>query len=355
MGGASRRDGAAVTGGRAVLRPLTTRQRASIAATMLGKERSTNGGRPDPGLLAKGFFSQMRTLYPFGAHDHALFLTDWEIETRLIRLNPADRPRQLADKLSLHRHHADGHLPARMPELLGVWRNGALAEGRWRGEPAVIKPVDGSGGRGVRRIEGGEAPPATGTYLLEAPVAAHPRIDAIFPGALSTLRVGTMRDGDGAFVFGAAHRIATSASAPVDNRKRGGLVAGVDIEGGRLLPAIPSDGLRRRTLDAHPETGQPIAGVVLPGLAAASAAALDLMDAFPTLRHAGWDFALAADGPVLIEANVALPNPNLFQAHRPLLLDARVRCALLRAGVIRAHHVRAAERALGRRALHRPD
>ena len=330
------------------LRPLTPSQRAHVVAKLVRMERATNDGVPAPRLLARRFFSARRALYPFADFPPASFLDDWEIETRLLRINPPDAVDRLTDKLALHRLGIDGTLPVSLPRLLAVVRDGAVVEGRWRGEAAIAKPRRGSGGAGVVRLLPGDPLPGGSELLLEAPVASVPAIGRVFPGALSTVRVVTARDAGGVFVLGAAHRFATAASLPTDNFKRGGIVAAVHPATGALSEAVLAPaGRARRTARDHPDTGVPIAGLAVPRWHAVRDAALRAMDAFPTLRYAGWDFAVTGRGPVLIEANAALPNPNLIQAHRPLLSDRRARDFFTATGVIGARRARAAGRAVG--------
>ena len=329
------------------LRPLTARQRLHVLAKLARMERATNAGRPDPALLSRGFLSAKRALYPFDRYPRALFLTDWQVETRLLRINPPEAVRTLTDKRALHRLCAEGAVPLRMPTLLGVAADGTITEDRRAGRAAVAKPVCGSGGEGVRVLGPGEAMPASGRYLLEEVVVPLGHVAAVFPGALPTLRVLTARDEAGSFVLGAAHRFGSAASAPTDNFKRGGVVAELDLASYRLGEAVMfPEGRERRASPDHPDTGVRIEGLALPEADDALRAALAGMNAMPDLAYAGWDFALTGDGPVLIEANAALPNPNLIQAHRPLLADARARCFFERAGVITKAAARAARAAL---------
>ena len=105
-------------------------------------------------------------------------------------------------------------------------------------------------------------------------------------------------------------------------------------------------GVRQRTVSAtHPDTGARIEGVAVPDWQAVRRMALRCMRAFPDLSYAGWDVAVTQDGPVLIEVNVVLPNPNLIQMHTPWLFDPEVRRFLRSHGVIGAGRARRAEAA----------
>lgn len=326
---------------------MTLAQRRHVVRKLARREATTNGGRPAPALLARGFLSAKRALYPFGEHPRAAFLTDWEIEMRLLRVNAPGAADAYTDKAAVHRMAAEGALPVRMPTLLGEVRDGERVWGDWAGEDAIAKPCRGSGGRGVVRLEPGDAPPPRGHYVVERAVRAAAPLAHVFPGALPTVRVLTARDEGGAFVLGAAHRFGTRASAPTDNFKRGGVVAGIELGTGALGPAVAyPDGLARRETSAHPETGERVEGVVVPGWDTLIAQALAAAEACADLTYAGWDFAATDDGPVLIEVNAALPNPNIVQASRPMLADARARRFFEAAGVITGRRARAAARAV---------
>ena len=325
-----------------------------LLAHIAGMEWRNARGRHHPRLLADGFFSDRAGLYPFDRFPRALFLNDWEIETRLGRINPPEARAPLADKLLFHLLVERLALPVRLPVLAGLANGGAFVPvdpfASWEEAaraPLIAKPVSGSGGRGVLRLEPGAAIPP-GTNLIERAVKPHPYAAAIFPGALNTVRVMTARDPDtGApFVLGAAHRFGTPASAPTDNRKQGGIFSAVDLTTGILSAAVGlGPGNRREVHAAHPETGARIEGVAVPCWNRLLADALMLARTFHDLAFVGWDLALDKEGPVVIEGNASLPNPNLLQAHAPLLLDPRARRFFSHHGVISARRAARARRA----------
>lgn len=307
-----------------------------------------------PRLWAHGFFSQRAALYPFDAYDMRWFLSDWEIERRLGRVNDEAAIPMLENKLLFHLILGRGRLSGAAPALVGT-----VADGRFRplGPFATVgdalaslgrlvsKPVNGWGGAGVSVVDRESQLEERGHFLLEGFVRQHEYAERVFPGSLNTIRVVTMtaREG-GAFVAAAAHRFGSRASAPVDNFKRGGVSALVDLETGTLSAGRSNPGLHAvHAHGTHPDTGAPIAGVQVPMWREAMALALELADAFPGLHHVGWDICVTRQGPRVIEGNSRLANPNLVQAHRPLLLDARVRDFLRRHGVLSERRARRLE------------
>ncbi|WP_420392637.1 sugar-transfer associated ATP-grasp domain-containing protein [Acuticoccus sp.] len=337
------------------LLPYRVRRRLAPYQALWRFERA-NAGPTRPALLARGFLSNRAELYPFGDHDAVLFLTDVEVEVRLPRLNAPDASRVFSDKRAFHEAVRVGQVPARTADLVAVVEDGAVRlHGAFAAPEAVLparmiaKPAEGSGGRGVLAVRSLAEVPRTGVMVVEAAIEPHPDVAAIFPGALNTVRVLTGRLGDATpLLLGATHRFGTSASAPTDNFKAGGLVAALDLASGRLGSAVAlgGDG-RRRTFDRHPDTGAPIAGRTVPHWRDVIALALACAGAVPGLSYAGWDIAIDSDGAVLVEGNAGLANPNIVQAHGPLLTSAAIADYFAAVGVLSPGRRRRVARALG--------
>lgn len=307
----------------------------------------------NPALWRDGFFSQRAELYPFDRFERRWFLTDWEIETRLGRVNDERVIPLLDDKLLFHLLVASEPAVA-APDPVGLVANGrfhsfgrhaSLGAAFEAHERIVCKPSHGAGGAGVSILRPGDAPPGRGLFLMESFVAQHAYAAAIFPGSLNTIRVVTLADDEGAFVAGAAHRFGCAASAPVDNFKRGGVSALVDLGTGRLSAGRSNPGRHATHVHpVHPDTGAAIEGVAVPMWPEVLDLALALAGLVPGLRHVGWDLCVTAQGPRVVEGNARLANPNLIQAHRPMLLEPRVRAFMRRHNVLSEARAAALER-----------
>jgi hypothetical protein len=194
-----------------------------------------------------------------------------------------------------------------------------------RGE-LVIKPRNGMQGGGVRIVKPGDADrlPRSNEFA-SIKVVQHPYAAAIYPHAVNTVRLVTAWDADAGafFVMAAAHRFGTSTSGRVDNWSAGGVAAGVNLETGALAPAIRQVNFdRARTWwPRHPDTGAPIEGVVIPHFERMRSELLQLCRHFPQI-FVGWDVVITEAGWTVLEAN-RFPALNLFQLHRPLLVDPR--------------------------------
>lgn len=206
--------------------------------------------------------------------------------------------------------------------------------------PMIAKPVHGEGGDGVRmlgpiadaqalmaRLRGIQHP-----TLVQPLIVVHPELADIALGALPTVRIVTILDEAGRpEVVSATFRCASDPRARVDNMKAGGLIVPVDLGDGRLGTAC--FGYGGHDHDIHPATGAPIAGRTLPGWGMAIGLVNEAhADAFADYVLIGWDVALTADGPMLIEGN---GKPGVLMPQRA----ARRGLGESRYGVLLAHHL----------------
>ena len=196
-----------------------------------------------------------------------------------------------------------------------------------RGE-LVIKPRGGKAGNGVRIVRPGDA-----DRFLEpgefasTKVVQHAYSATINPASINTVRMLTAWDYDAGdfFVAGASHRFGTALSKRVDNWSAGGVSAGVDVETGRLGPAMPSPSFdhSRTWLQRHPDTGAQIEGVEVARFHQMSRELLEVCRGFP-VTLVGWDVVITPDAWTILEAN-RRPAFIGLQMYRPLLADPRVK------------------------------
>jgi hypothetical protein len=117
---------------------------------------------------------------------------------------------------------------------------------------------------------------------------------------VNTLRILTYaRPGARASVVGAYLRIGRQG-AIVDNHGAGGILAGVDLATGAVGTAYDA---AHEPHTAHPDTGRQIAGRVLPYWSESVTLVERTLEAFPMMRFAGFDVAITAAGPAVIEIN----------------------------------------------------
>lgn len=151
-------------------------------------------------------------------------------------------------------------------------------------------------------------------FLVQPRLANHPALDDISNGALATVRLLTCRNEQGRVeATNAAFRMAIGGNSVVDNFHQGGLATAVDLETGVI--GLASDmGIRPQVgwRDTHPGSGARFAGRTLPDWRDVVALAIRAHEAFPARIVVGWDVAMLADGPMIIEGN-GKPDLDIHQ------------------------------------------
>jgi len=311
-----------------------------------------------------GFRPRNARLYELGGGRHKLYVPDFAYSLRGYGMNGFLNP-IVGNKLVLSHVLAAHGIPH--PPVLGTIARGrafavrggspstplaALFEWTGSGKTAVLRPHWSGSGEGVfflsrtsaswlvNRREAPErdvAQLAAGLdrYIATAFVEQGEYSRTIQPATTNTLRVLALSDESGPFVSSVVHRFGTARSFPIDNFHQGvgGLCAAVDTAAGQLGEAVSLDGnLKRTTHSHHPETGARIKGVVIPDLAQALGGVLNAMRCFPEAVCIGWDLVMAGSGFSILEAN-SPPGLAVFQAHGPLLADARTARVFARHGI----------------------
>lgn len=137
--------------------------------------------------------------------------------------------------------------------------------------------------------------------MIEEYVVQHPELMALSPTGLNTVRIITqLHDGSVDFL-GARLRI--SVNSTVDNMAAGNLAAPIDLATGIVNgPGVYSD-ITKEDQSAHPVTGKSIVGFVIPFWNEVIELAKKAANAVPYNKSVGWDIAITANGPELIEGN----------------------------------------------------
>ncbi len=174
----------------------------------------------------------------------------------------------------------------------------------------VLKGSHGQCGRGVEVRPCSDFTPQslvqrmveTENDLAEEFIEQHPDIMALSPSGLNTVRIITQLNArDEVEILGARLRI--TVDSIVDNLAAGNLAAPIQLETGRVDgPGVYSD-ITKSDESVHPVTGLPIVGFQVPYWEET----LDMVRRAALLntsnRSIGWDVAITADGPELVEGN----------------------------------------------------
>lgn len=256
-----------------------------------------------------------------------------------IKLKQRHSPQSpLSDKSAFADHCRRSKLPH--AAVLGVaYPQGLrLRDERLAATDLFIKPLDGSGGKGAERWDyiGGETyqnadrvklsadelvthltqRASKRPLLIQPRLVNHPELADLANGALATVRVLTcLNEKEEPEVMGAVFRMAVGGNQTVDNLHAGGLASRVDLATGELSLAT-NLGMDARVgwLDRHPTSRARIEGRVIPHWHHVCELAKRAHSAFADRLFVGWDIAVLANGPCLVEGNQG-PDVDIMQRH----------------------------------------
>ena len=218
------------------------------------------------------------------------------------------------------------------PDFTAVGRPGEF-DGfpqEFNGETLVIKPtMDSGGGKAVRVVKVTDAgpeinPPAPGVttlsglfslyggnFIIQRYIRQHPWFARFNESSLNTVRILTYRSISDEKVH-VLHRLLRSGrpGSVVDNQSSGGIACAVDAGGKLLAYGIDKSGTRHTGTQSigFSEAGE------MPFMKEITAAALEVASCYRYSRLLGLDFAVNADGEViLIEVNDSNNEINFFQ------------------------------------------
>lgn len=174
----------------------------------------------------------------------------------------------------------------------------------------VFKASDGQCGRGIEILDSAGMTPEQvmttldqgGNDMVEQFVEQHPDLQRLSPSGLNTLRIVTQVLEDGSAEILAA-RLRITINSSVDNMAAGNAAAEVNLETGKVVRAAVFSDITKEPIEVHPVTGTPIVGFEVPFFKESAAMALAAALHRPENRSVGWDIAITAAGPELIEGN----------------------------------------------------
>ncbi len=142
------------------------------------------------------------------------------------------------------------------------------------------------------------------TYIVQDVVVQHDALKAFKTKSVNTIRIVTIKGKSGKIgVFSAFLRLSASAESFVDNRARGGLGIGIDLDTGKLMKyGLPHDNFGSK-LEVHPLSGITFEGYQLPYWKEVVELVVNAHKQFYKLQSIGWDVIITENGPTLLEGN----------------------------------------------------
>lgn len=138
--------------------------------------------------------------------------------------------------------------------------------------------------------------------LVEEFIIQHPKLQALSPSAVNTVRIFTQLDRyNKVIILGCRQRI--SVNSPVDNMAAGNMAAPIDEKTGIVNgPAVYSD-ITKHEETKHPVTGVNIIGFEVPFWNEIIEMVKEAALLHPQNRSIGWDIVVTEKGPGFIEGN----------------------------------------------------
>lgn len=174
----------------------------------------------------------------------------------------------------------------------------------------VSKPVDDCAGRGVRLLHAEDAAGWSRLYdgivqrgrrhIVEQRIEQLPSMARWNPSSVNTVRINTLNHRGSITVLTANLRCGCRG-AFCDNCAQGGYCANIDPDTGIIVTSATSKGPEKQL--SHPDSGITFMGEQIPCWQQLLAAAEDCARRLPKLGYVSWDYALTAQGWMLVEAN----------------------------------------------------
>lgn len=165
------------------------------------------------------------------------------------------------------------------------------------------KPSNSMQGRGVTRLIVKENPEETINYcldnsldIMEEAIVQHPKMKALHPDSVNTIRFMTLVENDNVKLLGASLRIGNGKI--VDN---GGIFVSVNMETGKVDSIGHNKFVER--FEKHPITNHILEGFQIPFWEEVVEMCMKAAFEIPEIKSIGWDVAITENGPLLIEGN----------------------------------------------------
>ena len=141
-------------------------------------------------------------------------------------------------------------------------------------------------------------------YLFQSLQHPHDNVRAMCGDRLACVRLVVLVGPGGPEPFRAVWKIPAGANVADNFWRDGNLLAGIDLDTGRVTRVIRGVGTEREDITTHPETGVSFLRREVPDWQQLKSLCLGAASTIPGISVQGWDVAPSQQGPVLVEVNV---------------------------------------------------
>jgi hypothetical protein len=145
----------------------------------------------------------------------------------------------------------------------------------------------------------------SGGYIFQKRLEPGAAMAALVGDRLSTVRLMVQLKDSGPELFRPVWKIPVGDNVADNVWRDGNLLAAIDPATGTAKRAIIGLGPDEVEVESHPDTGERLAGAVIPDWHAMTELCLEAARHFPGLRLQAWDVAATSRGPVILEINGA--------------------------------------------------
>ena len=151
-----------------------------------------------------------------------------------------------------------------------------------------------------------------GGFILQTALDPHPDMAAIAGPAIGCVRVVTVNDGTGPAPAYAVWKLPAPRAMSDNFWQAGSLLAHLELSTGTVTRCVMGTGLAQQDAATHPVSGAQIVGATMPHWDDTLRIACEAHAVFPEFGICGFDIAVTADGPKVLECNDN-PSHNLYQ------------------------------------------
>ncbi|MGD9294850.1 MAG: sugar-transfer associated ATP-grasp domain-containing protein, partial [Roseobacter sp.] len=149
-------------------------------------------------------------------------------------------------------------------------------------------------------------------YLLQSALNPHPVCAEVTGEHTGCVRIVTVHDGGTPRPVYALWKIPAPESATDNAHQSGAMLAKIDLSNGKILACRTGTGLEVREITHHPVSGAQIVGRTLPHWDDVTSLAENAHALFPEFGLFGFDIAICADGPKIVDCSET-PCHQLYQ------------------------------------------